>query len=349
MSRQGDDQPAKGSRDIPDETQGYPHGHADHDHAVHDHTDRGHAGHTHGAHVDAGNERRVFWAAVLTGGFMLIEVAGGLIAGSLALLADAGHMLTDSAALALAWLAFRIARRPADWQRTYGFDRFQVLAAFVNGLALFIVAGWVIVEAFERFLAPVPVLAGPMLAVAVAGLAINVVTFLVLHGADRGNLNVRSALLHVVGDLLGSAGAIAAAGIILSTGWTPIDPILSILVSVLILRSAWRIVRESGYILLEAAPTNLDIREIEADLNDNVAEIERVHHVHAWSLTQNRPLVTLHVKARADAAPGSVAGAVKRRLRERFGVDHATIEVEHGDGSRLAPGEASSCHGPSRD
>jgi cobalt-zinc-cadmium efflux system protein len=281
--------------------------------------------HTHGA-----NERRVFWAALLTGGFMIVEAGGGLFAGSLALLADAGHMLTDSASLVLAWLAFRIARRPADWQRTYGFDRFQVLAAFVNGLALFIVAGWVVYEAIDRLTTPSSILAGPMLIVAAAGLAVNIVTFLVLNGAERDNLNVRSALLHVLGDLLGSVGAIAAAGIIIWTGWTPIDPILSVFVSMLILRSAWRVVRESSHILLEAAPAHLDNREIEVDLVASIPNIERVHHVHAWSLTQTRPLITLHVVARAGAPPGSIVDAVKARLHERFGVDHATVEVEQG-------------------
>mgnify|MGYP003626511354 CR=1 FL=1 len=306
---------------------------------THKHGAAAHAGHSHSDHAHGGNERRVFWAALLTGGFMIVEAAGGLFAGSLALLADAGHMLTDSASLILAWLAFRIARRPADWQRTYGFDRFQVLAAFVNGLALFVVAGWVIFEAIDRLSAPEPVLAGPMMVVAIAGLLVNIVTFFVLHGAERDNLNVRSALLHVVGDLLGSAGAIAAAGIIFWTGWMPIDPILSVLVSMLILRSAWRVVRDSGHILLEAAPAHLDIREIEADLGANVPEIERVHHVHAWSLTQSRPLVTLHVVARAAAAPATIADAVKARLRERFGVDHATVEVEHGAGTPACAGD----------
>jgi cobalt-zinc-cadmium efflux system protein len=286
----------------------------------------GHAGHSHGST----NERRVFWAGVLTCGFMIVEAGGGIFAGSLALLADAGHMLTDSASLALAWLAFRIARRPADWKRTYGFDRFQVLAAFVNGLALFVVAGWVVYEAVDRFADPVEVLAGPMLAVAAAGLVVNIATFLVLHGAERDNLNIRSAMLHVMSDLLGSVGAMAAAGIIMWTGWTPIDPILSILVSVLILRSAWRVVGEAGHILLEGAPADLDIRVIEKDLNENVAEISHVHHVHAWSLTQSRPMVTLQAVAAATAEPGAVANAVKARLKERFGVGHVTVEVEHG-------------------
>ncbi len=188
------------------------------------------------------NQRRVGWAALLTGGFMVVEAVGGVLSGSLALLADAGHMLTDAAALALAWLAFRIARRPSDWKRTYGFHRFQVLAAYSNGLTLFFIALAIAYEAFQRLREPAEVLGGPMLAVAVLGLVVNIAAFLVLHGADRESLNVRGAMLHVLGDLLGSAAAIVAALVILWTGWTPIDPLLSVLVAVLILRSAWFLV-----------------------------------------------------------------------------------------------------------
>src|SRR5947207_2201880 len=210
-----------------------------------------HRHHDHAAHGHASNEQRVGWAALLTGAFMLVEAAGGVLAGSLALLADAGHMLTDAASLTLAWLAFRIARRPADWRRTYGFHRFQVLAAYSNGLALFFIAVAICYEAIHRVREPVEILAGPMLAVAVIGLLVNLAAFFVLHGAERGNLNVKGAMLHVLGDLLGSAAAIIAALVILATGWTPIDPLLSVLVAVLILRSAWVLVSASGHILLQ--------------------------------------------------------------------------------------------------
>src|SRR5690606_13401351 len=176
-----------------------------------------HAGQGH----EALNRTRLGWAALLTAGFMVAEVAGGLLSGSLALLADAGHMFTDCAALALAWFATGLAERPADWKRTYGFDRFAVLVAFVNGLALFVIAAFIVYEAATRLFEPVAV-AGPlMLGVAVAGLAVNVAAYFVLHGADRENLNVRGAALHVLGDLLGSAAAILAAAIIILTGWAP--------------------------------------------------------------------------------------------------------------------------------
>src|SRR5262245_41635219 len=186
--------------------------HGSHSHR-HDHA--AHAGHAHGA--DANNERRVGLAACLTGIFMFAEVAGGLVAGSLALLADAGHMLTDFASLALAWFAFRLARRPADWKRTYGFDRFQVLVAFVNGLALLAIAAWIVYEAIERIAAPREVHGGIMVVIAGLGLVVNIAAFTLLRGADRDNLNVRGAAIHVLGDMLGSVAALVAGGVILAT------------------------------------------------------------------------------------------------------------------------------------
>lgn len=295
---------------------------------MHPHShDPGH-GHNH-AHGAGSSERRIGLAALLTGLFMLAEVAGGLISGSLALLADAGHMMTDFAGLVLAWLGFRVARRPADWKRSYGYDRFGVLVAFANGLALFAIAGWIVVEAIHRLNAPTPVLGGVMFWVALAGLGVNLLAFWLLQGGDHGNLNVRAAALHVVGDLLGSVAALAGAVVILTTGWTPVDPILSVLVSVLILVSAARIVRDSAHILLEGTPTGLDPREIEADLEASVPGVLDVHHVHAWSLSQDRPIVTLHARiARDRAAPEVITSAIKARLRQAYGVDHVTVEIE---------------------
>lgn len=280
--------------------------------------------HKHG-HI---NEQRTLWAAVLTGGFMLVEVAGGLLAGSLALLADAAHMLTDSASLVLAWLAFRIARRPADWRRTYGFERFQVLAAFVNGLTLLFMVAWIVFEAISRFFEPVEVLGTPMLVVAALGLLVNLVAFWILHGAERDNLNIRGALLHVLGDLLGSVAALVAALVILTTGWTPIDPLLSLLVALLILRSAWKLLRESAHVLLEAAPNQLDVREIGPDLVANIKEVENIHHVHAWSLTGQHAMLTLHARIIDCASPDTVIATIKTRLQTRFKIGHATVEIE---------------------
>ena len=261
---------------------------------------------------------------------MVAEAGGGIASGSLALLADAGHMLTDAASLVLAWLAFRVARRPADWQRTYGFHRFQVLAAYSNGIALGFIALAIVYAAIMRLYEPVAILAGPMLAIAVAGLIVNLVSFRILHGADRDNLNIRGATLHVLGDLLGSAAAIIAALVIMWTGWTPIDPLLSALVAVLILRSAWTLVADTGRILLEAAPENLDVRKLREDLMASVPGVEDIHHVHAWSLTEDRPMITLHARIADIRAGDGVASAIKARLHDRHGVSHATVEIECG-------------------
>ena len=209
----------------------------------------------HGSSQD--NVRRVQIALALTATFMVVEVVGGVISGSLALLADAGHMLTDTMSLALAALAFRVSSRPADARRSYGYHRFQILAAFVNGLSLLFIVGWILLEAVRRFVEPVEVMGTTMLLVASAGLIINIVSFLMLHGGDRQNLNMRGAAMHVAGDLLGSLAAIVAALVIIQTGWMPIDPILSVAVAMLILRSAWQLVKRSGHILLEGAPTNI--------------------------------------------------------------------------------------------
>src|SRR5690606_32647310 len=183
------------------------------------------------SHSDADNRRRVQVALVLTATFMVVEVVGGLLSGSLALLADAGHMLTDTMALTLAAVAFHVSARPADAKRSFGYHRFQILAAFVNGLTLLVIVGWILFEALTHFMNPPAVQADVMLTIAVAGLLVNVVVFGILHGGDRENLNIRGAALHVLGDLLGSVAAIVAAVVILATGWMPIDPLLSVVVA----------------------------------------------------------------------------------------------------------------------
>jgi len=289
-----------------------------------------HGSHDHGpGTVNASNEKRMGLAALLTGSFMFAEVIGGIAAGSLALLADAGHMLTDFASLSLAWFAFRLARRPADWKRTYGFDRFQVLIAFTNGLALFVIAGWIVYEAAERLMGTPHVSGSIMVIVASLGLLVNVACFFLLQGADRENLNVRGAAIHVLGDLLGSVAALVAGGVIMLTGWMPIDPLLSVLVAAIIVRSGWHVVAASAHILLEGAPTELDTREIGPDLVANVEGVDGVHHVHVWSITQSRRIVTLHALIGETEETDRVVKDIKARLKEKFGLDHATIEIEH--------------------
>ena len=282
------------------------------------------------SHHAQSDSKRVQVALVLTGVFMLVEVVGGLISGSLALLADAGHMLTDTMALTLAAIAFRVSARPADAKRSYGYHRFQILAAFVNGLTLAGIVVWILFEAINRFMAPREVRGELMLVVAGAGLLVNVAAFLVLHGGDQENMNLRGAAVHVMGDLLGSVAAIAAALIIIFTGWMPIDPLLSVLVAALILRSAWDLVKRSGHVLLEGAPEWLDARQMQSRITDAVPGIVSIHHVHVWGLTQQRVMLTMHIcLAAGDDDPTAVVRQVKKILQHEFGIDHSTIEVEH--------------------
>jgi cobalt-zinc-cadmium efflux system protein len=279
--------------------------------------------------LPARNERRLLWAGVLTAGFMVAEVAGGLLTGSLALIADAAHMLTDAVALGLAWGAVRLARRRGPSARlTYGLRRLPVLVAFGNGLALFFIVGWIVLEAVARLAAPVTVLAGPMLAVATAGLLVNIGSFALLHGADRDNLNIRGAILHVLGDLLGSVAAIVAAGIILMTGWFPADPLLSVLVAAIVAVGAFRLTRDSAHILLEGAPEGVDVHAIAADLAAHVAGVEEVHHVHVWSLSDEGVMATLHARIAETADGDEVLAAIRDRLDGEFGIGHATIQIE---------------------
>jgi cobalt-zinc-cadmium efflux system protein len=293
--------------------------HHSHDHA-HDHS------HAHGA-----DSRRLGWALAVTAGFMVLEVGGGWLAGSLALLADAGHMLTDTAALLLAWVAARLAEQPAGPGRTYGYHRAQVLAAFVNALALFVVVAWIVYEAVRRIHEPQPIAGGTMLGIAIAGLGANLFVYYLLERGDESNLNVTAARLHVFGDMLGSIGAAVAAVVILLTGWTPIDPILSVLMAALIVRSAWRLLRESTHILMENTPENMDLVALRSALMSSVPGIRDVHDVHCWSLTSGQTMLSLHVALGRDADAQAVLNEAKRVLAEDFAVAHSALQIEHGD------------------
>ena len=286
----------------------------------HDHSEVGHS------HIPK-KERTIAIAAILTGSFMFVEAAGGVVSGSLALIADAGHMLIDFVALVMAWFAFRLARRPADWKLTYGYDRFSVLAAFVNGLSLFAIAIWIFIEAIQRLKDPVEVLGGMMMWVALAGLVVNLISFWVLTREESDNLNIRAAVLHVIGDLLGSAAALVASLVIIYTGWTPIDPILSIFVVLIILRAAGRVVKESAHILLEGAPAGFDRRSVAKVLVSEVSGVDAVTHIHAWLVTQERPMVTLEVALSEGCNATEAKAAIKAILKDQFRVDHATVEI----------------------
>jgi cobalt-zinc-cadmium efflux system protein len=294
-----------------------------HDHAAH----YGH-GHTH----RASSEQRLLLALVLTAGFMVVEAASGFLSGSLALLADAAHMLTDAGALGLAYAGARLASRPPDKHRTYGYHRLEVLAAFVNGLALLLVVIGIAIEAVRRLFAPVEVVAGTMMTVAVIGLVVNLVCLGVLRGGDHHhhNLNLSSAAMHVMSDLLGSVATIVAAALVLWAGLAIADPLLSLIVSGMVLRSGITIVRRAGHVLLEGTPSGVDAERLRKDLAGAVPGLADIHHVHVWSLTDERPLVTLHARLVDGVDPGAVLDAVKRRLAED-GMAHSVIQLERGD------------------
>jgi cobalt-zinc-cadmium efflux system protein len=254
--------------------------------------------------------RKLLAVLLLTTAFMVVEAVGGWLSGSLALIADAGHMLTDAGALGLSLATVWIARRPATERRTFGFLRLEILAALVNGAVLLVVAGWVVVEAIRRLRTPTPVEADLFLAIALVGLAVNLTGLWVLHGAHHGSLNVRGAYLHVLGDALGSVGAIAAALVIRYTGWLPADPLISIVISLLILVGAWRLVRESVEVLLEAVPGHVDLAE-----------------VHVWTVTSGMIAMSGHVVVPELAEHPATLGRIQDQVH-LLGIAHATIQLE---------------------
>ena len=291
--------------------------------------------HRHGKHAHSHDHpqdgNRLMWALVLTGGFAIVEIVGGFLAGSLTLLADAGHMLTDAASLALAWVALRVAARPSDRRRTYGYQRLQVLAAFVNSILLLLPVAWIVYEAIVRLRNPAPVMGPLMLTVAGGGLLINVVALVLLRRGDAENLNLRAAYLHVLSDLLGSLAALVAAMVIIFSNWTRIDPLLALLVAGLIVASAGSLLIKSAHILLEGSPEWLDISELERELRVAVQGVVDVHHVHVWSLTSRHPLLTLHARIQPDAAPAIVLQEIKVFLSRRYALEHSTIQLEAAD------------------
>lgn len=300
----------------------HPHDHHDHHHG-HDHS--------HAPEVNTENERKILVSFILIFSFMLVEAIGGYISGSLALLADAGHMLTDAVALGLAYAAFRFGRREADGKRTFGYLRFEVIAGFVNALTLFGIVLWIFIEAYQRFRDPPVVLAGPMLTIAIIGFLVNLLVLYLLTRGDSDHVNVKGAILHVIGDLLGSAGAIVAAVVIYFTDWTPIDPILSVFVSLLVLRSAWKLLGRSLHILLEGAPDNAMPQDIERYLIENVEGVEAVSHTHVWLITSGYALATMHVRPSPGADIRLVVKRVERALEERFDIGHSTIAIDWDD------------------
>jgi cobalt-zinc-cadmium efflux system protein len=276
-------------------------------------------------------ERRLLLAFALTACMLVAEAVGGWLSGSLALLADAGHMLVDAAALLFAWLGAHYARRPADARRSFGYARLEVLVGYSNALLQFVLVAWIVVEALLRLHQPRPILAGPMLAVALAGLAVNAFVLFLLAGHDRDDLNTAGARLHVLGDLFGSAGAVAAALLIRGFGWLWTDAAVSILVSLLILASAARLLRRAAHILLEGAPEGIDAAMVEEVLMQEAAGVSAVHHVHVWQLVGGYHVATLHVQLAEGTDSDRAIASIRSVLRERFRVEHATVQLDRVD------------------
>ncbi|MHB1191910.1 MAG: cation diffusion facilitator family transporter [Longimicrobiales bacterium] len=293
---------------------------------VHPHPDRGGRAQPPGPLHRSAERRRLSWVLGITAAFMVAEVVGGLLSGSLALLADAGHMFTDAGALALSLLAMRMAQRPPDAARTFGWVRLEILAALVNGAVLLVLAGLVVAEAWDRLREPVPVDAPVMLAVAVIGLGVNVVGAFLLHAHAAENLNVRGAYLHVLGDLLGSVGAISAGLVVLFTGWAAADPLVSVLIAGLILFSAWRLVREAAEVLLEAAPANVDVVALVEELRA-VEGLDEVHDVHVWTLTSGFVALAGHGVIDDPARHTLILEEIQERVRAH-GIGHVTFQLE---------------------
>jgi len=289
----------------------------------------------------SGRERKLLVAFVLTALMMVAEAVGGLWSGSLALLADAGHMLVDALALLLAVLGAWMARRPADARRSYGYGRVEVLAGFLNALTQFALVAFIAYEAIERLFTPTPILSGVMFIVALAGLLVNVAVLRTLHGHDHDDVNVAGAVLHVLGDLLGSVAAVLAALAVRWLGWLWADPVLSLLVSLLILNSAWRLLRRSAHILLEGVPEGLDTGEIEVALREADASISDVHHLHVWQLASGSRMATVHAQLRDDSHGATAIAAINRVLGERFGIRHVTVQIDSGHCPDHAQGCAS--------
>jgi cobalt-zinc-cadmium efflux system protein len=262
----------------------------------------------------------------LTVTFMVIEAIGGWLSGSLALIADAGHMLTDAGALGLTLLSAWIALRPASHSKTYGYQRWEILAALINGAALFGIAGWVVVEAVQRIQSPEPIRAGLFLVVAAAGLVVNLVSLWILHGIRDGNLNTRGAYLHVLGDALGSVGALGAAAIIVTTGWTLADPIISMALALLILVGAWRLLRESTDILLESVPGHVSIVEVQNRML-GVGGVTGVHDVHVWMVTSELVAMSGHAIVPDLVNHPEVLERIRSEM-SLLGIGHVTIQLE---------------------
>jgi cobalt-zinc-cadmium efflux system protein len=286
--------------------------------------------HEHAPSRAARSQRKLVWVLALTAAYMIAEAAGGWLSGSLALLADAGHMLADVAALALALAAVWFGSRPATPSKTFGYHRLEILAALTNGVALTVIALLVLYEAWARFHAPRTVETSLMIPVAAGGLLVNLMCAWLLHGDHHDDLNVHGAWLHILGDALGSVGAIIAGVLMLFYGWYEADSIFSAAIALLIFWSSWHLIRESTNVLLEGTPAHINLASVEEAIR-TTAGVQAVHDLHIWTITSGREALSAHVVHAYDVGQHELLKELRAKLHERFGVDHLTIQMETGD------------------
>jgi cobalt-zinc-cadmium efflux system protein len=283
--------------------------------------------HVHRETAAGRSRRRLVAVLALTGAFVFVEIAGAIWTGSLALAADAGHTLTDLGGLALALFAVWIAARPPTPAKTFGYYRVEILAALVNALVLLVIAGVILVEAYRRILAPTPILAGPMLAIAALGLSVNLFSAWLLHAGAVESLNVRAAYLEVLADAMASVGVLIAALVVMLSGWTLVDPLTSVAIAVFIVPRTWRLLTQAVNVLLEGTPAHLRVDEIGAAMT-RVAGVRRIHDLHVWTLTSGRDAMSAHVVVDDLAHSERLLDELHAVLHARFGIDHTTIQLD---------------------
>ncbi|WP_066295190.1 cation diffusion facilitator family transporter [Bacillus sp. FJAT-29937] len=295
------------------------------------HHGHGHAhGHNH-SHGNIENKKALFIAFLLIASFMVIEVIGGIMTNSLALLSDAGHMLSDAVALGLSLFAIKLGEKKASESKTFGYKRFEIIAAALNGITLILISLYIFYEAYHRFFNPPEVQSVGMLIVSSIGLVVNILAaWILMRGDKEENLNVRSAFLHVIGDMLGSVGAIIAALLMMFFGWGIADPIASSIVAGLIIVSGWRVTKESLHILMEGSPAHIEIEKVKAALH-KIPFVNEVHDIHIWSITSGMPLLSCHIVIEDTGVHDVVLHHAQSILHDDFGIDHSTIQVEKGE------------------
>lgn len=295
---------------------------------IHEHSHAHPHSHSHAhSHAHEVSKKRLTLVLSLTAVFMIVELVGGVISNSLALIADAAHMLTDVGALGLSLFVLWFSRRPARPEKTYGYLRLEILAALINGVTLVLIALAIFWQAYERLLRPEPVEGGLMLGVSIAGFVVNIIAARLLHSSAGHSLNLRGAYLHVIGDLIGSAGAILAALLIISTGFVIADPIISIIVGLLILYSSWKLVRESVDVLLESVPAHIDLSAVRRTI-DEIPGVDQVHDLHVWTVTSGMICMSGHAVVQNPDQNQRVLQEIHSAMRDRFGISHITVQLE---------------------